>query len=105
MTQNTPVQGLIEWHRRELYQWQRIRAYEVDHDQHVGHTDENVAFHTEAISTLTRMEAEVGRLREALEKIEKTPAWGAPDFWQVTPSDVRQLARAALNPQEPTHAD
>ncbi len=66
-TKSTPLQGLIEWHRRELHHWQRIRAYKADHDQHVGHADEMVAFHTEAISTLTRMEAEVGRLTEALE--------------------------------------
>jgi len=92
MTQSksTPVQGLIEWHRAQAN----------------GEALDLLPFeHRQAAATLTRMEAEVGRLRAALEKIEKAPAWGAPDFWQVTPSDVRQLARAALNPQEPTHAD
>ncbi len=33
---------------------------------------------------------------EALSKIEATPAWGYPDRWEVTPSEVRQLARATL---------
>lgn len=36
------------------------------------------------------------RLREALEKIERAPAWGYPDRWETTPAEVRQLARAAL---------
>jgi hypothetical protein len=36
-------------------------------------------------------------LREALERIEKAPAWGAPDRWETTPFEVRQLARAALS--------
>ncbi len=34
--------------------------------------------------------------REALEKIERAPAWGAPDRWETTPAEVRQLARDAL---------
>jgi DNA repair exonuclease SbcCD ATPase subunit len=38
-------------------------------------------------------------LREALEKIANAPAWGAPDRWETTPSEVRQLARAALKGQ------
>jgi hypothetical protein len=36
------------------------------------------------------------KMREALEKIEKAPAWGAPDKWETTPAEVRQLARAAI---------
>jgi hypothetical protein len=44
-------------------------------------------------------EAREKALREALEKIANAPAWGAPDRWETTPSDVRQLARAALKGQ------
>lgn len=99
MTQSksTPVQGLIEWPLAAVVSELRMVSRTLDGD--------NETALTEAANRLTRLEAEVGRLRAALEKIEKAPAWGAPDFWQVTPSDVRQLARAALNPQEPTHAD
>lgn len=43
-------------------------------------------------------EADRQRMREALEAIERAPAWGYPDKWETTPAEVRQLARAALNP-------
>lgn len=42
------------------------------------------------------LEAENKRLREALETIEKAPAWGYPEKWETTPAEVRQLARKAL---------
>ena len=35
-------------------------------------------------------------LLAALEQIERAPAWGAPDRWETTPAEVRQLARAAI---------
>lgn len=35
-------------------------------------------------------------LRDALEKIADAPAWGAPERWETTPAEVRQLARTAL---------
>lgn len=35
-------------------------------------------------------------LLAALEKIEKAPAWGAPERWETTPAEVRQIARAAI---------
>lgn len=35
-------------------------------------------------------------LVEALELIERTPAWGAPERWEATPAEVRMLARTAL---------
>jgi hypothetical protein len=38
----------------------------------------------------------IRELVAALGKIEATPAWGAPDRWDPTPSEVRQLARTAL---------
>jgi hypothetical protein len=41
--------------------------------------------------------AELAKAREALERIAKAPAWGAPDRWETTPAEVRQLARAALS--------
>lgn len=41
-------------------------------------------------------EGKAERMRDALEKIANSPAWGAPDKWETTPAEVRQLARAAL---------
>jgi hypothetical protein len=38
------------------------------------------------------------RLEEALKRIEAAPAWGAPERWETTPAEVRQLARTALEP-------
>ncbi len=35
------------------------------------------------------------RMHDALDKIERTPAWGYPDKWETTPAEVRQLARSA----------
>lgn len=49
------------------------------------------------------LEAENQRLREALHKIEAAPAWGYPDRWETTPTEVRQLARAALRSTEASH--
>lgn len=43
-----------------------------------------------------RLAGEVAAMREALQKIEATPAWGHPERFDVTPAEVRQLARAAL---------
>lgn len=34
---------------------------------------------------------------DALRRIADAPAWGAPDRWETTPTEVRQLARAALS--------
>lgn len=71
-----------------------------------------------AISTLTRMEAEVGRLREALERVCDCHDWLAEQLASSPPGTAEgirradkaltasvKVARAALNPQEPTHAD
>lgn len=33
---------------------------------------------------------------EALRLIADAPAWGAPERWETTPAEVRQLARAAI---------
>lgn len=43
-----------------------------------------------------KAEAEIERLRSVLSKIERVPAWGAPDKLETTPAEVRQLARAAM---------
>jgi hypothetical protein len=32
-----------------------------------------------------------------MEQIANVPAWGAPDRWETTPAEVRQLARSVLN--------
>lgn len=36
-------------------------------------------------------------LLEALRRIADAPAWGAPDRWETTPDEVRQLARKAIS--------
>lgn len=35
-------------------------------------------------------------LLAALRRIADAPAWGAPERWETTPAEVRQLARAAI---------
>lgn len=41
-------------------------------------------------------EARIAELEAGLRKIADAPAWGAPDRWESTPFEVRQLARALL---------
>lgn len=43
-----------------------------------------------------KAEARVAELEAGLRKIADAPAWGAPDRWEITPFEVRQLARALL---------
>lgn len=45
-------------------------------------------------------EARCERLEGALQEIERAPAWGYPERWETTPSEVRQLARAALTEKD-----
>jgi hypothetical protein len=44
-------------------------------------------------ASTTRIE----QLEAALQTIADAPAWGAPDRWETTPSEVREIARAALD--------
>ena len=41
--------------------------------------------------------ARIAELEAGLRKIADAPAWGAPDRWESTPFEVRQLARVLLN--------
>lgn len=43
-----------------------------------------------------RLIAAAPEMLAALEAIEAAPAWGAPDRWETTPTEVRVLARAAI---------
>lgn len=43
---------------------------------------------------------EIERLRDALRTIADTPAWGYPDKWEDTPTELRHFARAALGEKE-----
>ena len=56
------------------------------------------AYHNDLTDVPLLLDAadEIERLREALQRIADAPAWGAPDRWETTPAEVRQLARAAL---------
>jgi FtsZ-binding cell division protein ZapB len=56
---------------------------------------ENASLADDLNEALARIEA----LEKALRKIADAPAWGAPDRWETTPFEVRQLARAALTPE------
>jgi hypothetical protein len=51
-----------------------------------------------AQSMCEQLRAENARLREALSTIEKAPAWGYPDKFDIVPSGIRMLARDALEP-------
>lgn len=61
-----------------------------------AHTHRNASI-AEIVAEMDRRGEEIARLREALAKIERAPAWGYPDKWETTPAEVRQIARAALN--------
>lgn len=50
-----------------------------------------------AAERLALVERVADRMREALARIERAPAWGAPDRWETTPAEVRQIAREALD--------
>lgn len=69
----TAVEGLIEWHRERAdgfasaaEGWRKDR-FSPRKAMMIEECDTGAAFHTEAIATLTRLEAEGVRLREALE--------------------------------------
>lgn len=67
---------------------------ELDFLLHEGGTWEEQLSKAERERDEARAECE--RLRAALERIADAPAWGAPHKWEVTPSEVRHLARDAL---------
>jgi hypothetical protein len=39
---------------------------------------------------------DVSEIKAGIQKIADAPAWGAPDRWEQTPTEVRQLARRLL---------
>jgi hypothetical protein len=45
---------------------------------------------------ITQQDAVIAGLVGALAKIEAAPAWGYPDKWETTPTEVRWIAREAL---------
>jgi len=54
--------------------------------------------------TIRQLNEEVKFLRpklseavKVMEQIANVPAWGAPERWETTPAEVRQLARSVLN--------
>lgn len=57
---------------------------------------ESDAIIDDLIGELLEARAEIERLREALRTIADTPAWGYPDKWEDTPTELRHFARAAL---------
>ena len=48
----------------------------------------------DAVETALALEKRLKRAEEALRKIADAPAWGAPDRWETTPTEVRRLAAA-----------
>lgn len=47
-------------------------------------------------SDIAALREENENFRRSLAMIANTPAWGAPDKWETTPAEVRQLARNAI---------
>lgn len=62
-----------------------------------GYQPEAYAVMDAACVELINLRAHCERMRAALEKIASAPAWGAPESWETTPAEVRQLARDALS--------
>jgi len=48
------------------------------------------------VEILRQQHFRIEALMAALQTIADAPAWGAPDRWETTPSEVRQFARDAL---------
>lgn len=46
--------------------------------------------------TAASAEAAFDIMKAALQRIAKAPAWGAPERWETTPFEVRELARETL---------
>lgn len=80
-----------------------LRSRSRDHYIATATLDSEREANARLTDALLAAEAEAAALREALEQIERTPAWGYPERWETTPAEVRQLARAAL--KEPSHED
>lgn len=53
-----------------------------------------------ALNERDTLRADVARLREALRKIADAPAWCYPEKFEVTPAEVRILARAVLEERQ-----
>jgi hypothetical protein len=64
-----------------------------------GYQPEAYAVMDQACAELVKLRSDTERMRDALEKIASAPAWGAPERWETTPTEVRQLARTTLQPQ------
>lgn len=75
-----------------------VNAYRDGPNSYVGVLDP--MFHVAGQDTPFRADAQLicaaPDMLEALRRIADAPAWGAPDKWEDTPAEVRQLARAAI---------
>ena len=82
----------------EIGQWCHEGADEIERLREALSAMADVFKATEASAQWALSEVE--RLREALRTIADTPAWGYPDKWEDTPTELRHFARAALGEKE-----
>lgn len=83
----------VLWPLARLSEYERVKAKSESRESELLGM---IADLSKQVARSEALEAEVKRLREALETIEKAPAWGYPEKWETTPAEVRQLARKAL---------
>jgi len=65
--------------------------------KHLDDRDASIVILGNEVTSLT---ARVKELEAVLRQIADAPAWGAPNRWEPTPFEVRQLAREALSPAQ-----
>lgn len=83
----------MDWAEAMRSDSQSVRGYNEDPEWAI----QTLAAH---VATLTaKLEAERAKVAvadETLHAIAAAPAWGAPERWEPTPSEVRALARQTL---------
>lgn len=80
---------------------ERVKALVMRVREVEGQYGERCAEYQRLDRNFDLLQARLKRAEEALRKIADAPAWGAPDRWETTPTEVRRLAAAYFsNPSE-----